>query len=160
YTNGVGWSAPTPVEDSPGPWNGASALAVDASGNALAAWERTDGYYTDIVASHFTEAGGWEPTQVLGNHTNGASEGPSVAMDANGNGVAVWHGYTTTKNTIRARTFTPGGGWSEIVEIDGSDHDEGRASADVAMDSAGNAMAVWAETGSYGFDLKGATYEP
>lgn len=159
FTSEVGWGAPVPVEDATGIYIVEPSIAVDDAGNALALWERSQAS-AEIVASHFTKAGGWERTQVLGDTLIGPSEEPRVAMNGKGEGIAVWHGYTASKNTIRARSFTPAAGWSATAEIDGSDHDEGRASPDVAMDAAGNGVIVWVEGGPTGFDLACVFYTP
>ena len=67
---------------------------------------------------------------------------PQVALDADGNAVAVWHQSDGTRRNIWANRFTPSGGWgtAELIETD----NVGDAfSPQVALDANGYGLAVW-----------------
>ena len=67
---------------------------------------------------------------------------PHVTMGPNGNGIAVWAQVTNTAYSILASRYVSGTGWTvpELLETD----DAGMAlNPKVAMDSFGNAIAVW-----------------
>jgi hypothetical protein len=158
FTSGAGWGSPVPVETGAVQYVAHPALAANGAGDALALWERTNGT-TDIAANHFAQ-GAWETAAVIGASPHGPSESPRVAMDGTGNGMAVWHNYTATKNSIIARPFDAALGWGASTELVRVSYDQGRASPDVSMDSAGNAVAVWVEGDSQGYSIEGAYYSP
>lgn len=65
-------------------------LAVNASGNAVAAWQETRGLETSIVAARFSASSGlWAAPVALEASAQQASW-PAVAIDINGNAQAVW----------------------------------------------------------------------
>jgi hypothetical protein len=81
---------------------------------------------------------GWDTAEPI--ETGDAPAGaPQVAMDGNGNAVAVW----VQNNNIASNRYTQGDGWgtAELIETG-----QGRAFApQVAMDGSGNAVAVWTQ---------------
>lgn len=62
---------------------------------------------------------------------------PVVAMDANGNAVAVW----SEDNDVLATRYDVGSGWSQATVIDNYSGDA--YASDIAIDADGNATAVW-----------------
>jgi hypothetical protein len=96
YTAGAGtspgtWSAAAPLSAVSPPSFGANIdIAFDVRGNALAVWEQSDGTHDSVWASRYTEAAGWSAPVMIGHAANGDAVGPQIAIDANGNAVAVW----------------------------------------------------------------------
>jgi plastocyanin len=116
-------------------------VAIDPAGNAVAVWTRRNSP-TDVVQSSRRPAGGnWEaavPLSVAGD----SAEAPQVSLDPNGNAVALWSRTDATPRVIQAAERPAGGGWlpPELISVIGRSANEPQ----VASDSVGNAVAVWA----------------
>jgi len=86
-----GWSTSQIVRDSPAATLLAPAVAIDASGNAVAVWAQTEGQMTTLWASWYdTQSGSWGDASPIGNNTRYSVSIPQVAIDGSGNAVAVW----------------------------------------------------------------------
>ena len=142
FTPAAGWGVAERIEtDDVG--NASSAqVGVDPNGNALAVWQQSDGTHFDIWANRFTPAAGWGDGERIETDNAGDARAPQVALDPNGNAVAVWYQWDATRFNIWANRFTPTAGWgvAERIETD----DVGDAGPpQVALDPNGNAVAVW-----------------
>ncbi len=154
YLVGTGWTA-TPQPISSGA-NSASApyVAVNAAGVAIAVWREAN----KIWARRYTI-----PTNSLDSTISDLGEAdanaaspdeapkPKVAIDASGNALVVWHEYGSNGianvNSIWANRYS-GVVWSGNVLIE-----TGAGNAlhpQIAMDGAGNAIAVWQQDGAAG----------
>jgi len=117
-------------------------VALDPSGNAVAVWQHGRGDPDEVSAAVYASAGGWQAAVKLDYGFSGSSFAPTVAMDASGNAVAVWVRSTGDRHTIVAARRTRTGDWGEVTRID--EQQMGYPNApEVAMDPAGNAIAIW-----------------
>ena len=121
-------------------------VAVDAQGNAVAAWTRRDDTNVQRVQAAFRPAGGsFGAAQTIGTTQSYffGIFGPlaDVAMDAAGNAVLVW---PTTKNgfTVVQSSVRPAGG-SFGAPVDLTTDDQSAFDPRVAMSAGGEAIAVW-----------------
>jgi hypothetical protein len=123
-------------------------VAVDPSGNALAVWEQFDGTRGNIWANRFTPATGWGAAQPIGttyiSSLLHSRPDPQVAVDPNGNALAVWSQSDGTRYNIWATRFTPATGWDTAQLIE-TNITFGAFKPQVAVDSSGNALAVWSQ---------------
>jgi predicted NBD/HSP70 family sugar kinase len=121
-------------------------VAVDSAGNAIAVWEQSTGTNFIIQASRFSiSSSSWSAVTNLSD-TGGNAFNPQVAMDSDGNAIAVWEQSTGTNNGfIQASRFSiSSGSWSAVADVANLSDTGGYAlDPQVAMDSAGNAIAVW-----------------
>ncbi len=127
-------------------------LAVDAAGNGATVWTQTDGTLIRVRANHFAPVSGWRGAQVLGSAVAGdAEENPQVAAGPGG-AMAVWAQLATTGgNAMWVSQFSADSGWSAAESIA---MDNGYLSLPhVAMDAAGNAIAVWVRSRLEGFTV-------
>jgi hypothetical protein len=134
------WQAAAPIEtDDNGNAQGPS-LAVNAAGEAVAVWMQPGGGVgINIWANRYTPAGGWGAAQRISDGSGDAQGAQAVALDANGNAIAVWQ----QSDSIWANRYTAGSGWGtpELIETG-----NGWAySPQVGVDASGNAIAVWAQ---------------
>ncbi len=116
-------------------------IAVDASGNAVAVWERVDsgsGFTVIQAATLPFGSNSWIPaTQNLSTTVN-LSLFPEVAVDPAGNAVAVWQQFNGVSISVRS-AILPFGSSTWI-----STNDPGiGADPVVAIDPFGNAVAAW-----------------
>jgi len=142
YTPTGGWGIAERIEAD----NAGSAIrpqvAIDPSGSALAVWSQDDGARLNIWANHYTPTGGWGIAERIETDNAGSASDPQVAVDPNGNGIAVWHQPDGVRTNIWSNRYTPTGGWgiAELIETDNAGNAEG---SQVAIDPSGDALAVW-----------------
>jgi hypothetical protein len=122
-------------------------VALDPNGNAVAVWAQSDGTRDNIWANRFTPDAGWSLAELIETDNAGAAQNPQVALDPNGNAVAVWSQSDGTRNNVWANRYTRAAGWS-VAELIETDNDQGAIGPQVALDSNGNAIAVWTLSGS------------
>jgi hypothetical protein len=131
-------------------------LALNGAGNAIAVWERSNGTNIIVQASVRPVGGAWQPAEDLsavGQHAGS----PHIASGASGNAIAVWSRSNGTNDIVQA-SFRPAGGvWqpAEDLSTPGQEADSPR----VALDPAGNAMAVWDRSNGTD-DILQASYRP
>jgi hypothetical protein len=129
---------------------------VNGQGDAVAVWSRPgDGVSNDAVQAATRPAGGsWSPPVEVSSFPPGGpcpcvNGSPQVALDGQGNAVAVWDagqsplpdGTRNPNRIIQASTRAPGGRWSSPVPISSVGLDS--KNPHVAVDGQGEAVAVW-----------------
>jgi hypothetical protein len=122
-------------------------VAVDAGGDALAAWERTDKETGNRIVEVASKPAGtvvWGAPLTI---SNGAVEGtlPQVAIDSAGDGFAAWLSKSGTEYSILASTRTGlGGTWAKPVTLEtlGMSVIED-AQPRLSVDGRGDAIVVW-----------------
>jgi hypothetical protein len=107
----------------------------------VAVWTRRNSP-TDVVQSSRRPAGGSWETAVTLSVAGDSAEAPQVSLDPSGNAVAVWSRTDATPRVIQAAERPAGGGWlpPALLSVIGRSANEPQ----VATDSVGNAVAVWA----------------
>ena len=128
-------------------------VAVDTSGNAIAVWYQDDGTgsYRIWANRYDTALGTWGTAGVI-QSGSGDAESPRVAVDTNGNAVAVWYQDDGTVNyNIWANRFDAASGtWGTAVLIQKGTGDAAYPS--VAVNPDGNGVAVWYQDDGAGTD--------
>ncbi len=148
YVAGSGWGAAQLIETD----NAGSAalpnVAVDGSGNALAVWSQSDGTRYNVWSNRYTAGSGWGTAELIETDNAGDAariSAPQIAFDGSGNALAVWEQTDGTRTNIWSNRYTAGGGWgtAQLIETDNA----GRARLpSLAIDGAGNALAVWEQS--------------
>ena len=127
-------------------------VGLDGAGNALAVWSHWNGAAFDVEgASRLAAADIWTNLPAFGQSAS-ASFGnePQVAVDANGNAVAIWR---AGNNTIQAAGRASGGAFGAAqLGISAPTANGPR----VTLDSAGNAVAVWRRSDGEGSRIEAA----
>jgi hypothetical protein len=118
-------------------------IAMDASGNALAVWEQRGAVANTIRANHYNTGTGWGADEWIGNNPFGDAYAPQIAMNASGSAQAVWQQSDGTRDNIWSNRYSPGTGWGTAALIE-SNNTGFAIDPQVALDSSGNALAVWA----------------
>jgi len=119
-------------------------IAVDASGNAYAAWTdyRTGG--GDIYFSYRPAGGSWG-TNVKVNDGPGSTWEwePDIATDSSGNAYAIWRDSRLFDDDIYFSYRPADGSWGANVKVNDDLAPANQWSPSVAVDASGNAYAVW-----------------
>jgi hypothetical protein len=139
---GSSWGAAELIETDNAGNASAAQVAVDASGNAIAVWDQSDGTRNNIWANRYAAESGWGTAQLIETDNAGSAYFSRVAIDASGNAVAVWHQSDGTRYNTWANRYAAGSGWgtAQLIETDNAG-DAGFPQ--VAVDASGNAVAVW-----------------
>ncbi len=146
FVKGTGWQTPTRLDRTMNTGFAAS-LAIDADGNAFAVWGKRETQYgnSDIWASRFTPAGGWQAPVRLGSSANigtyDQAEQPQVAVDAAGNAYVLWVQRSSDAPVWVAR-YQAGSGWQPAVSLGAARLGDPYAPK-LAVSSAGQVMALW-----------------
>jgi hypothetical protein len=132
-------------------FTGTPHVAVDDAGDAVAAWSTNPANSPiRVMGAHFggTPAA-WSTAGFIDQCTSCPSNIgilPRLAMDASGNGVAVWaQGQTGASIAVyAARYTTSSGSWANAQQLDAGLNTQLNASAPrLVVDRAGQATAVW-----------------
>lgn len=136
------WGTPTLIETVN--WGDAQRpqVAMDPSGNALAVWDQFDGAKTDIWANRYVVGQGWQMATLIEFDDVSGAIAPRIAVDSQGNGIAVWQHYDGTRFNIKANRYAVGAGWGTEVLIE-TDNTGAATFPRIAMDPAGDGIAVW-----------------
>ncbi len=161
YIPGSGWSAAELIETDDAGVAYFPQIAIAADGNAIAVWQQSDGTRNNIWANRYIPGSGWGAAELIETDDAGGAYNPQIAIDANGNAIAVWAQSDSTRDNIWTNRYTLGSGWgtAELIETD----DAGDASdPQIAIDANGNAIAVWAQSDStsYKYNILANRYMP
>ncbi len=124
-------------------------ISVDAAGNAVVIWTQSNGSGSNIFANHYRiNNGTWATPEIISTPAFSASA-PTVKVDSAGNGIAVWRQFDDVQNRNRwdmwANRYTSStASWSTPTLIESDDTGDVDNPA-VAIDSSGNAVAVWSQ---------------
>ena len=140
--DGSGWGTAMLLESDNTGHAGAPQIAVDNNGNAIAVWRQFDGSRYSIWANRF-DGSGWSGAERLESDNTGNASAPQIAVDNNGNALAVWFQSDGFRNNIWANRFD-GSGWGTAVLLE-SDNAGSAYAPQIAFDNSGNAIAVWAQ---------------
>lgn len=131
-------------------------IALDGSDNAIAVWSDRGSTYPpylySVNASRYTLSDGWGTTTVL---DSGLAVNCDIAMDINGNAIAVWK---KGEVDIYGNLFTTLDGWSSATLLDGLSGDVGFPI--ISMDGSGTAIVVWKQLSGGYYNLNAKRYTP
>jgi Divergent InlB B-repeat domain len=133
-------------------------IAPSSNGTALAVWRESNpgDNNRSMKAARFTPAGGWStPESIETLFTNVEDADPSVVMDDQGNGIAMWQ----QNSTLYYNIYRAGSGWQGAVEVPGQGQALPSAAIQMAMTPDGRAVATWFIGGGLG-TLRGMQYSP
>lgn len=127
-------------------------IAIDAAGNAWAAWSQVVGTRTHLVANRYSaEAGLWAGAAPLEAGTGDATS-QKIAMDDKGNALAVWGQPEGTRYDVWSSRYTAGIGWGTAALLE-TDNAGTVGSPQIAFDASGNALAVWMQSDGTRFNI-------
>jgi hypothetical protein len=136
---GGDWSEPVELTAREGRVGTTPKLAVDALGDVTAIWNwrlpENDG---GVIQSATRPAGGSWSAPVDLSASDGKALLPQIAVDPQGDAVAVWKSHTAGER-VQAARLTAGGSWRPAVDLSDAEGYE----PDVAIDPQGTATAVW-----------------
>lgn len=136
---GGGWSAPVDLSAT-GQDSFLPVMTVNASGKVVLVWTTFDGANLAIQSGTYASGTGWSSAVTLSGAGQDAVQ-PQVAINSSGDAVATWARFDGSNFIVQGSTFTFGGSWSTPVNLSATGLDS--FLPEVAIDSSGNAVAVW-----------------
>jgi hypothetical protein len=109
YVAGSGWDATSQTIGN-AKFVNLHKVAMNASGEAFAAWIGAEGTSQVMYANRFLPAGQWGGAQALGSAANAVY--PQIAVDSRGNALAAWVWDDGANNALYTNRFTRAGGWT------------------------------------------------
>jgi len=150
--SGSTWGAPTDLS-LPSQHASSPELAVNASGDAAAVWEADLSAKSRIQAALKPAGGAWEAPDFISGEDFNASR-PDVAIDAQGNVVAVWETQSKAEEMVQGAFKSAASAWQVPEDLSPEKIGYGAREPQVAMDSGGNAMAVWTRATAFVSDVE------
>jgi len=116
-------------------------VAADASGNAFAVWDQSDGSRNCVFADRYVHGFGWTGARLIDSAGIDNCYNPRVAVDGSGNATAVWQQTSAWVSSVWSNRYVVGEGWgtAELIES----HLEEAGLAQVVIDGSGYATALW-----------------
>lgn len=136
-------------------------IAQSRHGDTVAVWEQFDGEHYNIWGNSKRAHHGWGRASLLSASDTGHAYNPRVAVNANGQAVAVWVQMNGAVGSyaIWSSRLEPGSGWGTAMRVDtggkSSKSSKGnskgnsdgiRYAPDVAINDHGNAVAAWQQS--------------
>jgi hypothetical protein len=142
YSVGSGWGAPATVGQASSAIN-TMTFGMNAAGQAVVLTLASGPNEDNVYATRATPGGGWSaPVQLDFDPRISGASGQKVVVDAAGNAVAVWfEDYVDSPDEVWSSRYDTESGWSAAEKI-GTTGAAG-SDLDIAIDKAGNALAVW-----------------
>ncbi len=148
--DGMAWGAPEAL-DTINEIANLPQVAFDSDGNAVVVWSQYSGSggTDNIYANRFDAATlSWQGASLIEFDDTGRATDPQIAFDGSGNALSVWRQSESndfgSRTHIQANRFDGAGlSWGAPVLIE-NDNTSSALVPSLAMNSSGNAMAVWA----------------
>lgn len=122
------------------------AVAIDAGGNALVAWQGHDGTFFRVRARTRSAGGSLGPMQTL-SPAGEAGWSPRIAMEPTGRAIVTWYRLDTDSNyRVQMRERDAAGTWSAVQTI--SELGVSAQNPQIALMPNGAAMFVWTRGGT------------
>ena len=145
YEVGTGWGTAQLIENDNAGRAYNPQVAINSSGNAVAVWYQSDGSRDNICSNSYELGTGWGTAQLIETDDAGNAFAPQVAIDSSGNAIAVWYQYDAVRHNIWSNRYVSGTGWGATAQLIETNNAEDARSPQVAIDSSGNAIAVWVQ---------------
>jgi uncharacterized protein YbdZ (MbtH family) len=120
-------------------------IVTYGNGDAMAVWSQHDGVRYSIWSSRYMASSGWGTAQRIETQNLGDAFSPQVAVDAAGNAFAVWQQSDGARFSIWSNHYTVGSGWGHAELIETAENGDA-SNPQIAINGAGNALAVWEQS--------------
>jgi hypothetical protein len=129
-------------------------VGLDRDGNAIAAWTQSDGNRYNSWANRYDAIiGSWGAAELIQTDNIETAENLRIGVDREGNALAVWNQWDGRLGHIRANRYDAATGSWGVAELIQIDNTRDAIDPQISVNSTGNAMAIWIETGESHFKL-------
>lgn len=146
YSVGEEWGTARMIEtDDEGASRGPQ-LAVTPKGDALVVWRKNNGMSDRNRASRYSQqSDSWSQPENISAGDSDSVESPRLALDVDGNALAVWERDVNGELEVRAARYAVDSGW-KAPETISSDKSVPKNLVQIAVDSAGVGTAYWVQS--------------
>jgi PKD domain len=131
-------------------------VAIDEAGEAVAVWVRSNGTNDIIQAAVRPASGDWGEADDLSASGQDAFS-PVVAANVAVGAVAMWDRFDGSRRRVQAAVRPPDGEWSNPDTLSAAGENAGFR--EIALDAAGNAIAVFGRSGADGPFAQASGYD-
>jgi len=152
FTPEFGWSKSTYLQSEDGSVRDAPKIAMRSNGDAVVVWTQPHKNYNSVWATSFTRETGWAQANVVEENDLGIAVEQQIDIDDNGNAIVVWRQHDGESYKLWASWFVSElGEWRNTTMISKNVAEEHAERPQIAMDSSGNAIAVWVSRENSGY---------
>ena len=142
YTPANGWGAPEAIETEEVRNAVNPVIAMNSSGNAIAAWAQNDGTRANVWANVYAPSTGWGIPKLIETNDTGNANSPRVVIDSSGTAHVIWlQGAGSINPSIWGNLYRPGTGWDVGFPLE--NETAAAANPSLGFNSSGNVMMVW-----------------
>lgn len=147
YSKDTGWATAQFIVTSHRSTNDFN-VAFATDGNAIAVWSQNNGTSISIWSNRYNKDNRWETAQLIQTDISGVNSFPQIAIDTNGNAMAVWSHNNGTSISIWSNRYNKDTGWetARLFDTDINAKNALSLRPQIAMDANGNTLAVWSQT--------------
>ena len=98
----------------------------------------------------------WGTAVLIETDDSGNAENPQIAVDEDGNAIAVWQQHDGVRHNIRANHYSPGAGWGTALPVETDE--ENHQNPQIAVNKCGDALAVWRHHNGTRYDIWACCY--
>jgi len=155
YTVDSGWLSAEKIDNSDTFEAVNPRIAMNSNGIALVVWSQKDetDYQSSIWFNRYAPGSGWNGAMLIENSSEYAVN-PRIAMDPNGNAIAIWQQRTDAlRMNLWANRYEAGTGWDSASLIENDDRGDVR-NHQIAVGSNGQAIAIWQQSDATRFNIR------
>ncbi|MBN4063323.1 Ig-like domain-containing protein [Cardiobacterium sp. AH-315-I02] len=121
-------------------------ITFDNNGNVFVVWYQENSNSLFNIWANRYDGTSWAGAELIESNDIGSASLPQIAVDNNGNALVVWGQWDGNRNNVWANRFN-GTSWGDpdLIEIENISFTAGQQ---IAIDTNGNAFAVWQQEGS------------
>src|SRR6185312_8099730 len=138
--NGTAWTSEGSIDAGNGNAASQPTVAIDASGNAMALWQQSNGTHQCIYVRHFSPAGPGTESILYGTGTTDSAN-PTIAFDSSGNAFATW---IQGGAVYEAHYSASAGTWSAPVNL--ATNSNTAYAPSLSVDASGDAVVAWIQS--------------
>jgi hypothetical protein len=133
-------------------------LATSASGHLMAVWRESDGMCYHMWANQYVPDQGWGAAIQIDSNNTDELFAPRIAMNSKGEAIVAWQQSGGTGNKIWANCHEPYKGWG-VASLMTVDNVSDVSAVQIAIDDAGNAIALWRQFNGNATSIWSSRYE-
>ncbi|MEW5747388.1 MAG: hypothetical protein AB1793_01180 [Candidatus Thermoplasmatota archaeon] len=142
YVVGAGWGTSGYIGTGSSGNAAGPKVTVGGAGDAMVVWSQYDDGYYNIWSCGYVPGTGWGSAEMVGVNRTLEVRYAQVGSDGSGNAISVWEEWDGAEMDIWSNRYAVGEGWG-VPEMTHPDDWCTAISPQVAVDSTGNAVAVW-----------------
>lgn len=156
YLPGAGWQGAETVQTDLARNSDRARVVIDDDGNITAVWVQENAGRYSLWSRRYETGSGWGNAELLETDDTGDADYPEIAIDGDGNVIAVWHQYDSVRHNVWTNRFDAGAwGTATLLESDNNN----AVYPHVAMAESGDAMAIWVQSDGARSNAAGRYYD-